>query len=79
VFGRWMLGADTGDLLETTTRDRDRIFDLGYYTWVEQRGTSVEDFVARREPEFWVGLRDRLDAWDELIVDFNARTGVGSQ
>jgi cysteine synthase len=78
VFGRWMLGADTSDLLETTTRDRDRIFDLGYYTWVEQRGTSVEDFVARREPEFWVGLRDRLEAWDELIVDFNARTGVAA-
>jgi cysteine synthase len=74
VFGRWMLGADTSDLLETTTRDRDRIFDLGYYTWVEQRGTSVEDFVARREREFWVGLRDRLGAWDELIVDFNARS-----
>lgn len=76
VFGRWMLGADTSDLLETTTRDRDRIFDLGYYTWVEQRGTSVEDFVARREPEFWVGLRARLEAWDEMIIDFNARTGV---
>jgi cysteine synthase len=76
VFGRWMLGADTGDLLETTTRDRERIFDLGYYTWVEQRGTSIEDFVARREPAFWTGLRSRLEAWDELIVDFNARTGV---
>jgi cysteine synthase len=75
VFGRWMLGADTSDLLETTTRDRDRIFDLGYYTWVEQRGTSIEDFVARREPEFWVGLRASLEAWDDLIVDFNARTG----
>lgn len=76
VFGRWMLGADTGDLLETTARDRDRIFDLGYFTWVEQRGISVEDFVARREPGFWVGLRDRLAAWDELIVDFNGRAGV---
>ena len=78
VFGRWMLGADTSDLLETTTRDRDRIFDLGYYTWVEQRGTSVEDFVARRDPAFWVGLRSRLEAWDEMIADFNARTGVVS-
>ena len=77
VFGRWMLGADTSDLLETTTRDRERIFDLGYYTWVEQRGTSIEDFVARREPTFWTGLRSRIDAWDELIVDFNARTHVG--
>jgi cysteine synthase len=76
VFGRWMLGADTSDLLETTTRDRDRIFDLGYYTWVEQRGISIEDFVARREPAFWSGLRSRLEAWDEMIGDFNARTGV---
>jgi cysteine synthase len=76
VFGRWMLGADTSDLLETTTQDRDRIFDLGYYTWVEQRGTSIEDFVARRQPAFWVDLRSRLGAWDELIDDLNARTGV---
>ena len=78
VFGRWMLGADTGDLLETNTTDRERIFDLGYYTWVEQRGVSVEDFVVRREPAFWTGLRSQLEAWDELIADFNARTGVAA-
>ena len=76
VFGRWLLGADTSDLLETTTRDRERIFDLGYYTWVEQRGTSIEDFVARRDQAFWTGLRSRLEAWDEMIADFNARTGA---
>ncbi|WP_296604812.1 pyridoxal-phosphate dependent enzyme [Nocardioides sp.] len=76
AFGRWMLGADTSDLLETTSRDRDRIFDLGYYTWVEQRGTSLEDFVARRDPAFWTGLHARIEVWDEMITDFNARTGV---
>ncbi|ABL81140.1 MULTISPECIES: pyridoxal-phosphate dependent enzyme [unclassified Nocardioides] len=76
VFGRWMLGADDSDLLETTTRDRERIFDLGYYTWVEQRGIPIEDFVARRVPAFWSGLRTRIDSWDELIADFNARTGL---
>jgi cysteine synthase len=78
VFGRWMLGAEPSDLLETTTFDRDRIFDLGYYTWVEQRGTAVEDFVVRRDPAFWVGLQPQLEAWDELIVEFNARTGLGA-
>jgi cysteine synthase len=78
VFGRWMLGADTSDLLETTTRDRDRIFDLGYYTWVEQRGVEVEDFVARRDPAFWEGLHGRIAAWDEMIADFNARTGTSA-
>jgi hypothetical protein len=76
VFGRWMLGADTDNLLETTTADRDRIFNLGYYTWVEQQGVSIEDFLARKDPSFWVGLRAKVAAWDEMIVELNARTGV---
>ena len=31
-----------------TERDRNRIFNLGYYTWVEQQGTPFELFEARR-------------------------------
>jgi len=76
VFGRWMLAADTDNLLETTSDDRARIFNLGYYTWVEQQGVSIDDFVARRHQSFWTGLRPKLDAWDEMIDEFNARTGV---
>jgi hypothetical protein len=76
VFGRWMLGAATDDLIEATTADRERIFNLGYYTWVEQQGISLEDFLARKEQKFWAGLRDRLAAWDEMIVELNARAGV---
>jgi len=76
VFGRWMLAADTDNMLETTSEDRARIFNLGYYTWVEQQGVPVEDFVARRRQSFWTGLRPKLEAWDEMIDEFNARTGV---
>jgi hypothetical protein len=76
AFGRWMLAAGTDHLLETSLRDRQRIFDLGYYTWVEQQGVSLADFTARRSQAWWVGLRDRLASWDALIEDFNARTGV---
>ena len=32
-------------------RDRDRIFNLGYYTWVEQQGTPFELFEARRHQD----------------------------
>ena len=56
AFGRWMLAAGTDHLLETTKRDRERIFDLGYFTWVEQQGLSFEDFVARRQASFWSAL-----------------------
>jgi cysteine synthase len=77
VFGRWMLGAGTDHLLETTLADRDRIFNLGYYTWVEQQGVCLPDFQARREQRFWTGLRDLLPAWDAMIGEFNRRTGLG--
>ncbi len=79
AFGQWMLAAGSavpGELLETTRTDRRRIFDLGYYTWVEQQGVPVEQFAARWQPSFWTGLRGKLAAWDEMITEFNGRTGV---
>jgi hypothetical protein len=76
AFGRWMLAAGTDHLLETTKRDRERIFNLGYFTWVEQQGLSFEDFVARREASFWSALRGKLPVWDEMIKEFNSRSGV---
>jgi cysteine synthase A len=76
TFGRHVLGADSDHLLALSEADRRRIFNLGYFTWVEQQGTPFEEFVARREQGFWIGLRERLAAWDDQIVEFNARTGV---
>jgi len=78
VFGRWMLGTGPDDLLETTLADRNRIFNLGYYTWVEQQGVSLADFEARRDQRFWAGLRDLLPAWDAMITEFNERTGLAA-
>ena len=34
----------TADMLECTHEDRQRMFNLGYYTWVEQQGVSFEEF-----------------------------------
>jgi cysteine synthase len=76
AFGRWMLAAGSDHLLETSPRDRERIFNLGYYTWVEQQGVGLTDFAVRRSQVYWVGLRERLASWDGLIKEFNARTGV---
>ena len=48
--------------------DRERIFNLGYFTWVEQQGVSLEEFEARREPGLLGrGARQSPDVWDELI------------
>jgi cysteine synthase A len=74
VYGRDILGAATDRLLETTRADRDRIFNLGYFTWVEQQGVPLEEFEARRRPEFWTAMRPIVEEWDALIEAFNART-----
>jgi cysteine synthase len=76
VFGEHLLGAATDNLRELTFEDRERIFNLGYFTWVEQQGVPLDEFEARRDPRFWSGLREVVATWDELIDELNARTGV---
>jgi hypothetical protein len=76
VFGESLAGVDTDNVLDCTVADRDRIFNLGYFTWVEQQGVSLEDFEARRSPTFWSSLHDLVPVWDSLIVEFNGRTGA---
>ncbi len=76
TFGRSLEGQGTGEMLQLTDGDRERIFNLGYFTWVEQQGVSVPDFLARKDQGFWRGLREELPLWDEAIRAFNARTGM---
>jgi cysteine synthase len=73
VFGRHLADVDTDHMIECTARDRTRIFNLGYYTWVEQQGTPLELFERRRSQVFWRDLRRYLAVWDEMITEFNAR------
>ncbi len=76
VFGEHLLGATTDNLRELGRAERERIFNLGYFTWVEQQGVSIEEFQARRDPSFWTGMREIAGAWDGLIDELNERTGV---
>jgi cysteine synthase len=73
VLGEMLLGASPDHVLELTDADRRRIFNLGYYTWVEQQGISIEEFEARRSADWWRDLRVLLPTWDALIGEFNAR------
>ena len=78
VYGQHLANIDTDGTTECTNRDRNRIFNLGYYTWVEQQGTPFELFEARRSQDFWRGLRRYLPVWDEMIMDFNDRVAASS-
>ena len=72
--GRYLTDGDTGDFLELGDVGRRRIFNLGYYTWVEQQGVPFADFEQRRDQAFWKSLRPHLDIWDAMIIDFNERS-----
>jgi cysteine synthase len=76
VMAEHLLGQSDDHLLECTDVDRNRIFNLGYFTWVEQQGLSVEEFDARRSQKFWRQLLDQVPVWDGLIGELNARSGV---
>jgi len=79
TWGRFMAGAGVDHVLELSHVDRKRIFNLGYFTWVEQQGVSLEDFTARARQPFWDGLLDLAPAWDEMIERFNAESGVAAR
>jgi hypothetical protein len=76
VFAENLESVATDHMIDCTDLDRRRIFNLGYYTWVEQQGVSLADFDARRNQAFWQSIQSFVPAWDDAIGEFNARTGL---
>ena len=78
VFEEYLIGVGTEHVLDMGPRERDRVFNLGYFTWVEQQGVSIEDFDRRRDQDFWATLRPLVNNWDERIAEFNHATGLAA-
>jgi hypothetical protein len=76
VFAECLRGAAADHLRVLDETERTRIFNLGYFTWVEQQGVTLEEFTARRTQRFWQDLRSLLPVWDQMIGEFNARAGA---
>jgi cysteine synthase len=76
LVGRHLSGADTEHVLDATQRERERIFNLGYFTWVEQQGIALADFQRRKSQDFWQGLHALVPQWDEMIAAFNRDSGL---
>jgi len=73
IFSEHLGSVSTDNMIDCTERDRNRIFNLGYYTWVEQQGTPLDVFEARRSQSFWRSVRSYAPVWDNLITEFNSR------
>jgi len=72
IFAHHLEAVADDHVLELRHLDRKRIFNLGYYTWVEQQGVTIEDFDRRSDQRFWRELVKTIPAWDRLIEEFNA-------
>ncbi|MEM7095509.1 MAG: pyridoxal-phosphate dependent enzyme [Actinomycetota bacterium] len=75
AFDTHLLGLPT-EAMSMGEQERNRVFNLGYFTWVEQQGVDIPDFEVRREQRWWNDLRPLVGQWDDMIDAFNAETGV---
>ena len=71
IFGQHLKGITTDHTLELNQREKERIFNLGYYTWVEQQGININDFEKRRDQAFWNTHYNHMLSLDNQIKEFN--------
>jgi len=72
IFAKNFDAISVDHTLELSQIDKERIFNLGYYTWVEQQGTSLEEFENRRNQSFWDKHYKDMISLDEKIKEFNS-------
>jgi len=77
-FHRNLRGQRIDHMKELDYYERKRIHNLKYYTWIEQQGRDVEELDAQwyDYDNYWGRLHDMADEIDELIEEFNRKTGL---
>lgn len=76
-FEQCLMGTRCDNMKELSYLDRKAIHNLKYYTWVEQQGKDVEELNQLwHDREIWDTMFRQTDRWDELINEFNERTGL---
>ena len=72
IYGQYLKASSTDHMVELNQKDKERIFNLGYYTWVEQQGIKLEDFEKRRNQNFWNEHYNFMLSLDDRIEEFNS-------
>ena len=72
-----MLGTSQAWMKELGYADRKAIHNLKYFTWVEQQGKDADDLRQLWDDRnIWPQIFSQPARWDELIDEFNDRTGL---
>jgi len=76
-FEKCILACSIDYMKELDYYGRKAIHNLKYYTWVEQQAKDVEDLNQLwNDREIWEKQFNQVKRWDELIQEFNERTGL---
>lgn len=74
---RYLLGESDANLIELSYKERRRIHNLKYFTWVEQQGKTYQEIQSQwYDDSFWTGVQKQVPEIDALIDEFNARVNL---
>ncbi|HEX7502602.1 MAG TPA: pyridoxal-phosphate dependent enzyme [Acidobacteriota bacterium] len=74
---RCLWGQNEDHFKELTYGDRKAVHNLKYFTWVEQQGKEIADLNRLwQDRQLWPRIFGQVERWDEMIRDFNERTGL---
>jgi cysteine synthase len=77
VYAQHLQGLTIDNMEELTYYGRKRIHNLKYYTWVEQQGKTYEEIQQQwYNDDYWESIPACVDKIDELIEEFNEKTGL---
>lgn len=72
-----LFGTQSDNMKELTYNDQKVIHNLKYFTWIEQQAKDLEDLNQLwYDREIWPTMFNQVDKWDELINEFNEKTGL---
>lgn len=77
IYGRHLMAITTDHVRDLGYRERKRLHNLKYFTWVEQQGKRAEELNRLWDPAFWEGVFAVAGEWDRAIEEFNRETGLG--
>ena len=76
-YDRCLMGQTVDWMLECGYWDRRRMHNLKYFTWIEQQGKTLKELNAQwYQKDYWTNRFHAVREWDELIKEFNERTGL---
>ena len=77
-FHKNIYGLNTDYIMELTFREKKRIHNLKYYTWIEQQGKDLAELNAQwyDYDNYWGKIHSQAAQIDRLIDQFNRRTGL---